>query len=168
MISIALCNAQSGYMTLKDTGYSTKTITDSINILSRDTVLDLNPTSKKFILFKRLNNTATSKELYELIKYNPGAVVKGYSYIVLKLRNDPKADFLIKAYFIKLNVQVADEIGAGYTANFFISDIKDKLFRIKAIINNSKSDFPSNNERRTNRDENKVRKEQGVPQLQDH
>ena len=144
---------------------------DSLTII--DTTLRID-NGKSFKVFLEYSKTATTREIKYLIKTHQNAVIRGYSYMALKIREEPKSDELIKENFLNLMVCKYDVCRRfsktgdkkKFNSDDFITYLKPSIGRIKNIIKvYDKNYILDEEEEKAIEEENKIREEQGIPQV---
>ena len=140
---------------------SIKGTIQKLDSISKDSVVNLNTKSLKFILFKKMYKEANDCELKYLIKHHSNPAVRGYAYIGLILKNDSNGTLTFKKRFVTTGIQYGDEIGVCYKSQVFINSIEKKKLRIKSQIEGNNFSVESN-EQKALFGEEKIKKEQGI------
>ena len=140
---------------------SIKYTIQKLDSISKDSIVNLNSKSLKFILFKKMYQEANDCEMKYLIKYHSNPVVRGYAYIGLILKNDSNGTLSFKKRFVATGIQYGDEIGICYKSQVFINNIEKKKLRIKSKVDGNNFSVESN-EQKVLFDEKKIKKEQGI------
>ena len=131
-----------------------------MDILSeKNKSVDLNSYSLKFISFVLLINAASQKDLVYLIKHNPNPVIKSYAYIGLVMKDNNECDNLMKKYYKRITIKIADEEDVCDTSDVFIRSIHKMKYRLQSSINGSTRSI-NERENKVIQNEDKIKQEQ--------
>lgn len=167
LCSITSCSGGEKQVLKDSLRYETKLIVDKLDSISTDETIDLNSGSPKFIVFLSLIKTANQNELLYLIKKHENPVVKGYAYIGIVVADGEtkEADVEMKKHFKKVAILVSDQAGICNSSDVFIKNISKKKYRLQNVIQNKQKDSIDDTERKVIIEENKIRREQGMPEI---
>lgn len=147
---------------LNETPYDLLLLVNSLDELTIvDTTLRIG-NNPAYLMFKRVSKQLTSVEMFWLLQHHENPVIRGYSYLGLKLRHD-ESSFYDKAFlssYLPFTICVYDLCMVNMKAEDMVSYLKPKINRIKNVekLNNNKLLDPE--EERVIEEEKKIKKEQ--------
>jgi len=140
-------------------------LVNKLDSICKDSVLDLTSNSVRFNTFVDLLNVVSQEELVSLIKKHDNNVVKGYAFVGLVILENTQVDALFPKYYKQLSIKVEDVVRICNSSETFMASIHKKKYRLQACIKNKKARILSDEEKKAIIIENKIRKEQGLPEL---
>lgn len=160
----SISNGQQQNDSLRDVSH----IINQLDSLSKnDLTIEIDDGSERFKLFRSLLIIRNEEKFIDIIKTHANPVLRGYAYMALEIYGKHAlADSIYKPYHKKLRICWGDVcwIYEDGSADKFISYVHSKLKRLKLILSNQNN---TNDvlESEIIREENKIRKEQGITPL---